>query len=167
MRFTKSILLVLIVPLLAFTAPHKYHVSVTQINYVKDKASVQIITRVFTDDLEYALRKRYDESITLSGKNEAEPAVAFIQRYLNEKIKIKINNNPIEFKFIGKDYENDIMRCYLEIEDVKAINSIQITNQFLFDLFEEQQNIIKLDVDGTQKSYLFTHQKDTATLNIN
>ncbi|WP_341215027.1 DUF6702 family protein [uncultured Wocania sp.] len=167
MRFTKFFIFFLLVPLFAFTALHKYYVSVTQINYIKEKESVQIISRIFIDDFENLLRKRYDEKITLAGKNESKTVDTYIEQYLNDKIKIKINNKDIRFNFIGKEYDADIMRCYLEIEGVKAINSIQITNQLLFDLFEEQQNIVKTKINSKQKSYLFTLQNDKALLNFN
>ncbi len=167
MKFTKFFLLFLIIPLLAFSPVHKYYVSVTQINYVKEKESVQIISRIFTDDFENLLRKRYDENITLAGKNEPKIADTYIERYLNDKIKIKINNKDAKFIFIGKEYDADIMRCYLEIEGVKAINSFQITNQILFDLYDEQQNIVKTKINSKQKSYLLIPQKDMALLNFN
>ena len=51
---------------------HKYYVSVTQLEYVEDQKSVQIINRVFIDDLERLFRERYDESITLAEKNESK-----------------------------------------------------------------------------------------------
>ena len=167
MTCRKSFLFFLIIPLFSFTSAHKYYVSVTQINYVKEKESVQITSRIFIDDFENLLRKRYDENITLATKNELEIVDTYIEQYLNKKIKIKINNKPAKFNFIGKEYDADIMRCYLEIEGVKTINSIQITNQLLFDLFEEQQNIVKTKINSKQKSFLLILQKDNALLNFN
>lgn len=163
----KIILLFFVFPLVAFTTAHKYYVSVTQINYVKAQESVQIISRIFIDDFENLLRKRYDENITLAGKDEQKIVDTYIEQYLNDKIKIKINNKPAKLNFIGKDYDTDIMRCYLEIENVKAINSFQITNKLLFDLFEEQQNIVKTKINSKQKSFLLILQKDNALLNFN
>lgn len=166
MTFTKSFLFLLIIPLFAFTAMHKYYVSVTQINYVKEEASVQIISRIFIDDFENLLRKRYDENITLASKNELKIVDTYIEQYLNNKLKIKINNKATKLNFIGKEYDGDIMRCYLEIEGVKAIDSFQITNRLLFDLFEEQQNIVKTKINAIQKSFLLILQKDHALLNF-
>ncbi|WOD42358.1 DUF6702 family protein [Hwangdonia lutea] len=166
MTFLKSFLFFLIIPLFAFSAMHKYYVSVTQINYVEEKASVQIISRIFIDDFENVLRKRYNDNITLAGKNEPKTVDAYIARYLNEKIKIKINNKAAKINFIGKEYNGDIMQCYLEIEGVKAINAFEITNQLLFDLFQEQQNIVKTKINETHKSFLFILQKDHALLNF-
>ena len=51
MNFIKQLFLILILPLFAFTTMHKYYVSVTQINYLQEKQSVQLISRIFIDDL--------------------------------------------------------------------------------------------------------------------
>jgi hypothetical protein len=141
--------------------------SVTQIEYIKDKQSVQLITRIFIDDFEKLLRERYDESITLADKDEPATVDLYIERYLGEKIKIKINNKDADLIFIGKEYDIDIVRCYLEIEDVDEINSFEISNQVLFDVFEEQKNIIKTDINSKQKSFILISQDKTAMLNFN
>ncbi|WP_298239326.1 DUF6702 family protein [uncultured Algibacter sp.] len=167
MKFFKPFLFLLIVPLFAFTVFHKYYMSVTQIEYIEDKQSVQLITRIFIDDFEKLLRERYDESITLADKDEPATVDLYIERYLSEKIKIKINNKDTDLIFIGKEYDIDIVRCYLEIEDVDKINSFEISNQVLFDVFEEQKNIIKTDINSKQKSFILISQDNTAMLNFN
>lgn len=167
MKYRAFLLSLLLIPLLAFTIVHKYYMSVTQIEYVKDKESVQIITRIFIDDFENLLRERYDESITLAGKDEPITVDMYMERYLGEKIKIKINNQEVYFSFIGKEYDIDIVRCFLEIEGVKKINSFEISNQVLFDLFEDQQNIIKTDINASKNSYILVSQDNTAVLNFN
>ena len=163
----KQFLLLLIIPLFAFTVFHKYYMSVTQIEYIEDKQSVQLITRIFIDDFEKLLRERYDESITLADKDEPATVDLYIERYLGEKIKIKINNKDEDLIFIGKEYDIDIVRCYLEIEEVDEINSFEISNQVLFDEFEEQKNIIKTDINSKQKSFILISQDKTAMLNFN
>lgn len=167
MKRFKFLLLILALPLFAFTAMHKYYISVTQIDYVAEKQSVQIKSRIFIDDFESVLRERYDESITLAENDESETINLYIERYLNEKIKIKINESDVNFVFIGKEYDGDIMRCYMEIEGVESITSIEIKNKVLFDLYTEQQNLIKLKINSKQKSYILSPQNDKALLNFN
>ncbi|TGV03212.1 DUF6702 family protein [Flavivirga rizhaonensis] len=167
MKFIKPFLFFLIIPLFAFASLHKYYISVTQIDFIKEKQSVQIITRVFIDDYESLLRNRYDESITLAIKDEPKTTDIYIEKYLNESIKIKINNKEANLIFIGKEYDQDIIRCYLEIEGVTHIKSFEISNKTLFDLFEDQQNIIKTKINSKQKSFILTPKKDNALLKFN
>ncbi|MBU2950308.1 peptidase E [Tamlana agarivorans] len=160
MKLNKLLLLLLILPLCAFSSLHKYYISVTQIEYIEEKASVQIISRIFIDDFERLLRERYDDGITLAGENESPEADAYIGRYLSDKLKIHINGADMQLKFIGKAYEADVMKCYLEIEGVQSIQTFGITNRILFDVFEDQQNIIKTKINSKQKSFILYPQKD-------
>lgn len=167
MKPIKLLFLIFILPLFAFTAAHKYYLSVTQIDYLSDKQSVQITSRIFIDDFEKLLRERYDDKITLADKNENGTTDIYIERYLKEKIKIKINGKDVNMSFIGKEYDADIMKCYLEIENIKVINSVEISNQVLLDIFEEQQNIVKTKINSKQKSFLLDRNSKTAVLNFN
>ncbi len=167
MKSLKILLVVFVVPLFAFTSMHKYYISVTQINYIKDKQSVQITSRIFIDDFENILKDRYDENITLAVKDELKIVDTYIEKYLKEKLTIKINNEHVKTTFIGKEYEGDIMRCYLEIEGVKSIESFEISNKILFDLFEEQQNIVKTKINSKQKSVIHTSHDNNTVLNFN
>lgn len=167
MKSIKLFIVLLVVPLFAFTTAHKYYISVTQINYVQDKQSVQVISRIFIDDFENLLRERYDENITLAGEDELEVTDKYIERYLTEKIEITVNGVKSNLSFIGKEYDVDIMKCYLEIEDVTSIESMEIKNKVLFDLFDDQQNIVKTKINSKQKSFILISQNDKAVLNFN
>lgn len=167
MKRFRILLLGLLLSLFAFNTVHKFYVSVTKIEYIKEKESVQIITRIFVDDLEKLLRQRYDENITLEASKEEQKIDFYIEKYLKEKIQIKINNNPENFIFLGKEYEEDIVYCYLEINNIQAINSFEITNQILFDLFEEQQNIVRTKINSKNKSFILISENDKGVLNFN
>lgn len=167
MIFIKRLLIFFVLPFLAFTTMHKYYVSVTQIDYIQSKQAVQITTRVFIDDLEKLLRERYDETITLASVNEPSTINLYIERYLREKIKIKINNREVKLSFLGKEYDTDLVKCYLEIENVKNIESIEISNLVLFDLFTDQQNIIKTKINSKQKSFILIPQNSSTLLKFN
>ena len=167
MKVFKFLIIIFIIPLFAFTSMHKYYISVTQINYVKEKESVQITSRLFIDDFENALKTNYDENIILADKDEAKITDTYMQRYLQDKIKLRINNKAVTFNFIGKEYEGDIVRCYLEVENVKSIESFSITNSVLFDLQKDQQNIVKTNINSKDKSVILTYDNPNALLKFN
>ncbi len=167
MKTIKIFLLIACIPLLAFTSFHKYYISVTQVDYIQKQLSVQITTRIFIDDFEKVLRERYNQDIVLAGKEETKDANKYIEKYLEDKIKVKINNQEMTLNFIGKEYDTDIVLGYLEIPNVKQINSIEITNEVLFDLFDEQQNMIKTKINSKEKSFLLNIDNKKAVLNFN
>ena len=101
------------------------------------------------------------------GKEETKEANKYIETYLRSKFKVRINDNDMNLIFIGKEYDIDIIQCYIEIQNVKQVNSIEITNEVLFDLFEDQQNMIKTKINSKQKSFLLNQNNKTAVLNFN
>ncbi|EMQ94502.1 hypothetical protein D778_00785 [Xanthomarina gelatinilytica] len=166
MLFIKKTILVLLLPLLAFTTFHKYYVSVTQIEYVKKQQSVQIISRIFLDDFEDVLQARYNEKLFLGPQMETVDANFYIERYLKTKMIMKINGEEKTLNFIGKEYENDIVVCYLEIEGVKNIDTFEIENTVLFDLYAEQQNIVRTKINSKNKSFILIKENDKGLLNF-
>lgn len=164
MQVFKTALLGLLFPLFLSMAMHKFYVSVTEIEYVKEKKSVQIISRIFIDDLENALRARYKDGLTFAEHDEAPEVEIFLEKYLNDKLQITINGKQVMVKFLGKEYDNDIVFCYLEVTGVNQIDSFEVSNTVLFDRFDDQQNIIKLKIYDKNKSFILIEQNDKALL---
>ncbi|WP_296380795.1 DUF6702 family protein [Winogradskyella sp.] len=168
MKLLQLIIAFLIFPvLLSNSAKHDYYVSVTKIEYAKEEQSLQIISQIFINDFEKLLRQRYDESITLNEEDEPEAIEKYMQRYLSDKLKINVNGASVGFKFIGKEYNDDITYCYLEIENISEIKSLEVINRTLFDILPEQQNIVRLKLLGRNKSFLLLPDNDKCMLNFN
>lgn len=166
MKSHKYYLLLFLLPLFAFTAAHKYYVSITEVHYVKEEQSVQIITRIFIDDLEKLIRERYDDSITLATKNESKKVDYYLEKYLTEKIQIKINGKNAVLQFIGKEYDNDIAICYIEIPKIDHVSEIEIKDHVLFDIFEDQQNVVRFNINNEKKSFILIKENDKGLLKL-
>jgi hypothetical protein len=133
---------------------HAFHVSVTQIKYDEEEKTIQISTRIFLDDLELGLREYTQDqelNITDTSKNE------YIQRELGEYILEKVQmwdekDKPYELQFLGSEEDREVMWCYLEIEKVKKLKLIKISNNLLFEIWADQENIIHFRAFGKAKS---------------
>lgn len=158
----------MLLPILMSAAVHKFYVSVTNIEYVEDQRAFQITTRIFIDDLEEVLNTRYDIDAALTTDKELADIDTYISKYLKNKILIRINGELIPFKFLGKEYRDDLVVCYLEIEqvDLSALRSIEVTNDVLTELFEEQQNVVHLKIAGTKKSFILVRENNKGMLNL-
>jgi len=166
MKSIKLISVIAIFFLCSFNTLHKYYVSITQIEFVKEQQSVQIISRIFIDDFESVLRKGYDKNITLDRGDDETQIDNYIKKYLLTKIEISINNQEVIPTFIGKKYDDGIMHCYLEIENIKSISTFQIKNKVLFDMFEDQKNVIRTNINNKNKTVVLTAQNDKGLLNF-
>ncbi len=167
MRLLITLGLLITLPLLTATSSHKFYVSVTKIEYKETQNSLQIISRLFIDDYEMLLRERYDENIVLDEAVWSEQVDAYSKKYFSEKFKITINSNEEAYTFVGKEFKDDIIYIYLELENISTINAIEITNRLMFELFEEQQNIVRTKIYSKQKSFILTPADDKGVLNFN
>lgn len=166
MKILRIAFLVFLFVLITGSTSHKFYVSITKVEFVKEKETLQIITKIFIEDLEQALQERYDSSISLASIKETESDVAYLKKYILQKIKIKVNGTPVSIQYIGKEYDIDIVNVYLEIENIKELKSIEIENKILMDMFSEQQNIIHLKTPNNRRSLVLDFDNPKGVLNF-
>jgi hypothetical protein len=150
------ILLVVIFVLFSSFSIHKFYVSIYQINYVKEKKMIQITSRIFMDDLNSVLQKKFGKPTHIGAANETAEDEALMEKYLLENFTIKINGQPKGILYLSKEIETNVVICYFKIKDVSKIKSVEIQNISLFELSDEQQNIIQANIFGTKQNLLLT-----------
>lgn len=109
MMHRKFVVLLLLLPLVAFTM-HKYYISLCEIEYVEEQQSIQIVLGMFIDDIEFTLNKNHTTKLYIATPDEVSNIDGFYEKYLNEHFKIKINSKWLSFDYIGKEYDDDIVR---------------------------------------------------------
>ncbi len=155
----------LTISLLSFSI-HKYYISLTEIEYNSENKSIEMIMNLFVDDIESALNKDYNLDLQLNTKKELKDTNQYLTKYLNEHFKILVNQKAYQYNFLGKEYDGDIVNCYLEIENINDVKSIEIENNVLTQHFTEQQNLIKLKIKGERKTLFLTKKNDKGLLNF-
>ena len=162
---SKFALVVLVVISLSFTL-HKHYISLTRIDYAAEDKALQITMRFFIDDLEKAVGTRYGTELKLGTEEEIEQSNLLIERYIQQKFKISVNEEPKTHVFLGKQYENDEVFFFLEIEGIEQIETLTVENGMLFEVFEEQQNYIKISVGETKETFILVKANDKEMLNL-
>jgi hypothetical protein len=157
----------LIFPFFAGFVAHKFYVSTTKVEYVKERKSIQIISKIFVEDLEQVLQERYSSRVQLDPKKETDLDQSYLLNYISQKLKFKINEKEAQLIYIGKEYDIDILNLYFEIEDVDSLESIRIENKILIDLFPEQQNIIHFSNEKNKRNLILDKNHPTGLLNFN
>ena len=164
MKIQKLLVLFVAIPLLSFVTAHKFYVSVTNIEHSKTDNALQITTRIFIDDFQKVLEMRYDLKEELTTEKNTKEVAQLMAKYLKKKLKIWVNGELKTFNFIGKKYEDDVTVCYLEVEGVAAVNSLEIENTILYELEEDQQNLVHVKIGDYRKSLLLVKENDKGLL---
>ncbi len=162
----KIVILFIITPFLIAATAHKYYLSVTDLEYNQESESVQVITRLFYDDLEEVLKERYDNTILVDATYDQKVLDHYLKKYLSKKLVLTINGEKQEHTYIGKEFEDDYVVCYIEIEGIKEISSIEIINTLLTDVFPEQKNMVHTIIEENKKSFLLTRENPKGLLNF-
>jgi hypothetical protein len=135
---------------------HKFYMAIYQINFAPEKKMLQITSRIFLDDLNNALTKKYYKKIFLGSDKESVEDVNSLKKYLAENFTIKVNGQTKTMIFLSKEMDGDVLVCYLNVKEISKINTIEIHNSVLIDWQSEQQNVTHIMVLGNKKSILFT-----------
>ncbi len=145
---------------------HKFYVAIFQINYATDKKMLQITSRIFSDDLNTILYKKYNEKTHLGEKTQTDQDIVLMQKYILNNFQIIVNGELKQIQYLSYELEGNVIICYFRIKDIQKIKSIEVKNTVLFDLKSEQQNIIQTTIYGKKHSFLLTETNAKGMLNL-
>lgn len=136
---------------------HKFYMGVFQVNYAAEKKMIQITSRIFIDDLNKGIEKKYNKKSFVGTDKETQADIDLLKKYLSENFIIKVNGQSKPITFLSKEVEaDDVLVCYSRIKDIEKFKTLEISNTVLIDWNAEQQNITHITAFGTKKSVLFT-----------
>ena len=157
-----------IFPLILFTGAvnHKFYVSTSVAEFLGEKKSIQVISQIFIDDLENALKLNYEGDLKLYPDSDPILIDSLISNYLDNHLKFIENGNVLKNSFVGREYKNDVLVCYTEVFFDSIPQLIQVRNTILFDFISEQKNIFHFQNGNLRKSYLFYSDNSTYMINL-
>lgn len=128
--------------------PHPIHIGVTELYLNEKEKRVEVMIRLFTDDLEEALRKRYNIHAFFDTPKQHPQVNEYIKKYLEENFKLTINKKVVNYRFVGRETEADAQWIYAEVAGINKWNSVRVRNELLFDLFDDQEHFVHLKAKG-------------------
>lgn len=132
---------------------HPLHISVTEIEYNDKVKSLQIISRIFVDDLETAIKdeKKLPNLDILNPKGDQDTK-ALITEYLEKHFAISLDGKKQKMSFLGYEEENFAFVCYIEIEKVEGFKTLEVENTLITDTYSDQSNLVHVTYNGPVKS---------------
>jgi hypothetical protein len=147
---------------LPVASAHKFHTSFAEADYNAQEASLQITLRTFPDDLEAVLGKRRGKAVRLDQKKETEPLLI---AYLQESFQLKnAKGETLKLSWVGIDAGVDSAWLYFEAPMPAGFAGTQLRNEFLFDLYEDQINLVNVKQDDKKRALTFKNGDTFQTL---
>jgi hypothetical protein len=135
-----------------FTFYHPFYVSVTEIEQVQKTKVVRVSSRIFFDDLEKAIDRKYKTSINILKPKDKSQVNDFIASYVKDHLKIKANGVALDLRFVGYEIEEEAAWCYFESDVGAPVKQFTIQNNILFEQHTSQINMIHAIVNGKRQS---------------
>jgi len=131
---------------------HPFHVSVCEIYHNPDTFSLEISMKIFIDDMELAVQKSEQSDFKLADIPEKNVDNEQLYDYLKKHFSISVDKKEINLEFVGFEFDEDAVLCYLEGKKIKKINSVEISNTLLTEVFDDQINLTHFQYKDEMKS---------------
>jgi len=132
---------------------HRYHTSLTRMDYNEKEKLVEITIQLFTHDLVPVLEKRSKKPVDLEKTPEID---RLILEYLNQNFVLKDKKGEAQkLNWVGKELQVDTAYVYVEIPLSESLQGAQLQNSIFFESFAEQTNLVTSRFDGKKSDLLF------------
>jgi hypothetical protein len=131
---------------------HKFYASFVTINYNQREQLVEITMRIFPDDLEAALSRQQNKPVHL---DKSKSVSAKIMAYLRKSFELRKNGRLQPLRWIGIDLGTDSAFLYMEVKLPGGLSGAEVRNHFLFEMFDDQTNVVSIKYDGKQLDHVF------------
>jgi hypothetical protein len=157
LRLKMAILTVFCLSGLAFL--HPFYLSITRIYHNPNNQSLEITIKLDTENLEQSLERLGTERLFLGEENEHPETDTYLQRYLQQRLQLRVNEQGVEALYLGKEVKLDVTWCYLEVEGVAQVSTLGITNRLLLEGNDPQTNVVQTEIHGQELGSLMNKDK--------
>lgn len=157
----------LVVFLMQWTAwLHPLHVSVTEIEVNEKERRLQIMMRVFIDDLELSLRQdlKQPDLDVLDPKGRSLDEL--MKSYLSGRFQISLDGTAQLIDYIGSERDREALIFYIEVGKITKWKSIQVRNSIITEIYDDQSNLVHVTVGDTVRSLRLTRSKPADVINF-
>ena len=146
---------------------HKVHVSVTNLEFNRSGQTVEIVIRVFTDDLENALSRRAkrDVKIDPATTGRDRKVVELVMAYLRSNFELKNKaGRTVALSWNGIEGQPDMFWIFVKGRAPGGLEGAQLRNKIFCELYDDQVNIVNAKHQDKQVGLMFESKDDFKNL---
>ena len=142
---------------------HALYLGTLQLKYEAEKQEAYLDVKVFSDDLQSAIRNAYDEFhpgplTKLFSQNQP-----LIEAYFREHLQVKINTLAQTPTLYHSEQVNDTHLLQFKFSCPAAWNKLELTADFFMELFPNQINVISVSYEGKKQFARLSKQQAVCT----
>jgi hypothetical protein len=139
------------------SSKHPFYISVVDVKQDVKTANLNISVRMFTTDLEDALKKTTSQKIDILNPTNKAQMDSILFCYITKRLNITVNAIKQKLLFVGYEKEEESIWAYLEIKKIVKPKSIIIDTKLLYDYLPQQVNIVHTEINTIKKSSKVTN----------
>ncbi|MDL5047366.1 hypothetical protein QQ054_15210 [Oscillatoria amoena NRMC-F 0135] len=147
---------------------HPLHVSVTDIVYDERERELEVIMRIFVDDLETSIRvQRNDPELNLLNPNGGYTTSELVKGYVSERFAVSLDGKHQSVNFLGTQLEDDALLCFIQVKAVKKWKTIEVTNSVITETYDDQSNLVHVTVGEKVRSLRLMKDNPSGKISFN
>lgn len=140
---------------------HPFYVSVTEVEHNAQDKTLEISSKIFTDDLEAVLLKNYGTLVDFKKTNEKASQDKLVADYLKKHLVLKADGKPLNLDYVGFEEEREAIWVYCQVTGVATVKKLEMDISILHDYTNSQINLVHATVGGDRKSNKLDYPKRT------
>lgn len=160
--------LFLVILLIAFcllpspAGAHRFHTSLTRMDYNAEQKLVEITIQVFSHDLESALERREGKRIRLDKTPKIDEIIV---KYLADRFVFKnAKGEQKKLRWIGMEQKTDALWLYLETPMPEPLDGATLENRIFQEFLKDQINLVTTRYNNTKTDLVFKNGDTVQTL---
>ncbi|HRJ29351.1 MAG TPA: hypothetical protein PLV21_00675 [Cyclobacteriaceae bacterium] len=152
--------------LLSLWAPaHPIHISVTEIEFDEKEKELEIVMRIFADDLETSIRKaRNEPELDLLHPPTNTTTDELAKEYILKRFQVTLGDKVQRLNYLGSEFDGEALVFYIQVSQVKNFKAVTIMNSVILETYDDQSNIVHVTVSGKTKSLRLMRNNPSGTL---
>ena len=132
---------------------HPIHISTVEIEHNASEKSLEITCKIFWDDFETILTKgNSNKRVDLVNEKNIAGNNKLVSAYISNHLNLVIDGKPMTMNFVGFEKEGAVIFSYFEVANISSVKKVSITNNLMYDMFDDQVEIIHVIINGNRKS---------------
>lgn len=148
------------------TGLHPIHVSVTDIEFDEKDKALEIMMRVFIDDLETTMRKHENKPDLDILNPKGTTLDKLMGDYIQGNFQVALDGKVQKLNYLGHERDGDVFVFYIEAANIKNWKQINVRNTVLVETFDDQSNLVHVTVRGKIKSMRLTENNPADKLSF-